>query len=81
MSMAVDDIQKKWPWKRALGKFESVTPGKKIWFVHPNQRLKSVIILRLKRPSEVSFKYRGASNDRISVDSQRHTRGFSETFL
>lgn len=68
MSMAVDDIQKKWPWKRALGKFESVTPGKKIWFVHPKQRLKSVIILRLKRPSEVSFKYRGASNDRISVD-------------
>ena len=68
MSPSVDDIQKRWPWGRALGKFESVTPGKKIWYVHPKKRLQSVIVMRLKRPGDVNFKYRGASNDRISVD-------------
>ena len=32
-SMAVEDVESKWPWKRALGKFDSVQPGKKIWYV------------------------------------------------
>ena len=91
ISMAVADIEAKWPWKRALGKFPSVTPGKKIWFVHPKEHLASVIILRVKRPETVDFKYRGATNDRISVDFSAGGRfmrdvavtaaGFSTTLL
>lgn len=66
--MAVDDVHDKWRWKAALGKFDSVTPGKKIWFVHPKPCFQSVVVLRLTRPQLVNFKYRGAANDRISVD-------------
>lgn len=66
--MAVDDVHDKWRWKAALGKFDSVTPGKKIWFVHPKPCFQSVVVLRLTRPHLVNFKYRGAANDRISVD-------------
>lgn len=67
-SLAVDDIEVRWPWKTALGKFDATTPGKQIWFVHPKTYLPSVIVVRIKRPDSVKFKYRGATNDRISVD-------------
>ena len=68
LALAVDDIETRWPWKKALGKFPSVTPGKDIWFVHPKTHLPSVVVLKLQRPETVRFKYRGATNDRISVD-------------
>lgn len=67
-SLAVDNIETRWPWKTALGKFDATTPGKQIWFVHPKTYLPSVIVVRIKRPDSVKFKYRGATNDRISVD-------------
>ena len=67
-ALAVDDVHDKWPWKSALGKFASVQPDKKIWFVHPKKQLQSVVILRLKRHETVNFKYRNGSSIQISVD-------------
>ena len=67
-SLAVDDVHDKWPWKSALGKFASVQPDKRIWFVHPKKHLQSIVILRLKRLETVNFKYRSDSSTRISVD-------------
>ncbi|CAE7947126.1 unnamed protein product [Symbiodinium sp. KB8] len=67
-SMAVEDVESKWPWKRALGKFDSVQPGKKIWYVHPKKHLPSVVVVRIQRCETVQFKYRSAASNRISVD-------------
>ncbi|CAE7456199.1 unnamed protein product [Symbiodinium sp. CCMP2592] len=67
--LAVDHVEERWPWGRGLGKFESVQPGKYIWYVPARKkRLPSVLILRQHRPGEVFFKYRNDSSDKISVD-------------
>ncbi|CAK8992073.1 unnamed protein product [Durusdinium trenchii] len=68
LSMAVENVELKWPWKRALGRFDSVEPGKKIWYVRPRKDLPSVVIVRIRRPETVNFKYRCASSKKISVD-------------
>ena len=78
MKLSVEGVESKWPWKTALGKFDSVTPGKKIWFVHPKKHLPSVLLLRLTRADSVNFKYRGASNDRVSVDFSAGDRFLSD---
>ena len=36
--------------------------------MHPKKHLASVVVLKLQRPETVSFKYRGASTDRVSMD-------------
>lgn len=78
MKLSVEGVESKWPWKTALGKFDSVTPGKKIWFVHPKKHLPSVLLLRLTQADSVNFKYRGASNDRVSVDFSAGDRFLSD---
>ena len=78
LKLSVESVESKWPWKTALGKFESVTPGKRIWFVHPKKHLPSLLLLRLSRADSVNFKYRGASNDRVSVDFSAGDRFLSD---
>ena len=66
-----------------LGKFESVQPGKHIWFVHAAQsRLPSVIVMRLKHPDTVNFKYLSDASEKISLDfkaGRKHLRDLPVT--